>query len=236
MDVRISTDGPSAKCGARFGVKQNSSEMGVQRIGSMVLEFWLSNICNSKFVCKYQNGFVRCRRRSSLGSYPLKVLCKSSEIEMQTRKRNTTMTDAHTIPGRPNLDARGQARAESLAPRSARIAASATVPSAVIAPASPTAFAPPSWNLTPQQWRVFLLVGRALSNKAIAHELKVAESTVKAHISAIFKVSGCRNRTEAALLSLRVRYGLLEPEADNASTHNAALIELRRSSKIGRDR
>ena len=106
----------------------------------------------------------------------------------------------------------------------------------MIAPASPAAFAPPSWNLTPQQWRVFLLVGRALSNKAIAHELKVAESTVKAHISAIFKVSGCRNRTEAALLSLRVRYGLLEPEADNASTHNAALIELRRSSKIGRDR
>lgn len=70
----------------------------------------------------------------------------------------------------------------------------------------------PLWNLTPQQWRVFLLVGKALSNKAIAHELKVAELTVKAHVSAIFKMAGCRNRTEAALLSQRVRYGLLDAD------------------------
>ena len=89
---------------------------------------------------------------------------------------------------------------------------------------------PPSWNLTPQQWRVFLLVGRALSNKAIAHELKVAESTVKAHISAIFKVSGCRNRTEAALLSLRVRYGLFDREADTSASL-LAFENLRRGSK-----
>ena len=89
---------------------------------------------------------------------------------------------------------------------------------------------PPSWNLTPQQWRVFLLVGRALSNKAIAHELKVAESTVKAHISAIFKVSGCRNRTEAALLSLRVRYGLFDRDIDTSASL-AAFENLRRSSK-----
>ncbi len=70
----------------------------------------------------------------------------------------------------------------------------------------------PMWNLTPQQWRVFLLVGKALSNKAIAHELNVAESTVKAHVSAIFKLAKCRNRTEAALLSQRVRYGLLDTD------------------------
>lgn len=78
------------------------------------------------------------------------------------------------------------------------------------------------WNLTPQQWRVFLLVGKALSNKAIAHELRVAESTVKAHVSAIFKMAGCRNRTEAALLSQRVRYGLLD-EDDNGSMAFAGL-------------
>ncbi len=72
--------------------------------------------------------------------------------------------------------------------------------------------AAPMWNLTPQQWRVFLLVGKAMSNKAIAHELNVAESTVKAHVSAIFKLAKCRNRTEAALLSQRVRYGLLDTE------------------------
>lgn len=81
--------------------------------------------------------------------------------------------------------------------------------------AAQTAAGTPLWNLTPQQWRVFLLVGKALSNKAIAHELRVAESTVKAHVSAIFKMAGCRNRTEAALLSQRVRYGLLD--ADDAA-------------------
>ena len=75
-----------------------------------------------------------------------------------------------------------------------------------------TAAGTPLWNLTPQQWRVFLLVGKALSNKAIAHELRVAESTVKAHVSAIFKMAGCLNRTEAALLSQRVRYGLLDAD------------------------
>lgn len=77
---------------------------------------------------------------------------------------------------------------------------------------SHTPVAAPMWNLTPQQWRVFLLVGKAMSNKAIAHELNVAESTVKAHVSAIFKLAKCRNRTEAALLSQRARYGLLDAE------------------------
>lgn len=82
----------------------------------------------------------------------------------------------------------------------------------VVARPSHTPVAAPMWNLTPQQWRVFLLVGKAMSNKAIAHELNVAESTVKAHVSAIFKLAKCRNRTEAALLSQRVRYGLLDAE------------------------
>jgi DNA-binding CsgD family transcriptional regulator len=147
------------------------------------------------------------------------------------------MTDTHTLPARRPIqihtaDAETQpgrpARNASL--RSTGVAASpAPAASAMPAPALPPP-ALPSWNLTPQQWRVFLLVGRALSNKAIAHELKVAESTVKAHISAIFKVSGCRNRTEAALLSLRVRYGLLEPEAE-ARGSMAALDYLRRQTK-----
>jgi len=87
---------------------------------------------------------------------------------------------------------------------------------------TPAHAATPLWNLTPQQWRVFLLVGRAMSNKAIAHELRVAESTVKAHVSAIFKMAGCRNRTEAALLSQRVRYGLLD-EDDSAPLAFAGL-------------
>lgn len=93
----------------------------------------------------------------------------------------------------------------------------------------------PMWNLTPQQWRVFLLVGKALSNKAIAHELNVAESTVKAHVSAIFKLAKCRNRTEAALLSQRVRYGLLDVDEaaplSFAMPSSAATMKASRASK-----
>lgn len=59
-------------------------------------------------------------------------------------------------------------------------------------------------KLTPQQLRVFLLIGKALTNKAIAHELDIAETTVKAHVSVIFKLARCRNRVEVALLAHRM--------------------------------
>ena len=109
------------------------------------------------------------------------------------------MTDARLYATRPATRPLSEAK---------ELPASGSALDAITRPAH-TAAAAPLWNLTPQQWRVFLLVGKALSNKAIAHELNVAESTVKAHVSAIFKLAKCRNRTEAALLSQRVRYGLL---------------------------
>ena len=59
------------------------------------------------------------------------------------------------------------------------------------------------------------MLGEGLLNKQIAYKLGVSEATIKAHVSAIFKMAGCRNRTEAALLSQRVRYGLLD-EDDSA--------------------
>jgi DNA-binding NarL/FixJ family response regulator len=143
--------------------------------------------------------------------------------ENSTSERKKIMTEAPTLT-MPRTTHRRPHHADSMPDRAA--------PSLATAPAqAPAQPALPSWNLTPQQWRVFLLVGRALSNKAIAHELNVAESTVKAHISAIFKVSGCRNRTEAALLSLRVRYGLLEPKAE-AAEQKSALDNLRKPLKV----
>ena len=115
------------------------------------------------------------------------------------------MTDARSYASRPVLsDAREQRELPPISVQKAEVRTSA-IPAMT-----------PLWNLTPQQWRVFLLVGKALSNKAIAHELKVAELTVKAHVSAIFKMAGCRNRTEAALLSQRVRFGMLDVD-DNGS-------------------
>jgi DNA-binding NarL/FixJ family response regulator len=55
-------------------------------------------------------------------------------------------------------------------------------------------------RLTARQEQVLKLIcNRGLSNKAIASILKISESTVKLHISAILKEYGVRNRTQLAL-------------------------------------
>jgi len=52
-------------------------------------------------------------------------------------------------------------------------------------------------SLTPRQSQVLTLVcNRGLSNKRIAQALDISESTVKIHMSAIFKEYGVRNRTQ----------------------------------------
>lgn len=55
-------------------------------------------------------------------------------------------------------------------------------------------------HLTSRQEQVLSLVcHRGLSNKKIAASLKISESTVKIHISAIMKAYGVRNRTQLVL-------------------------------------
>lgn len=54
--------------------------------------------------------------------------------------------------------------------------------------------------LTPRQSQVLKLVcHRGLSNKAIGNILKISESTVKIHISAILRRYGVQNRTQLVL-------------------------------------
>ncbi|WP_038247739.1 response regulator transcription factor [Ghiorsea bivora] len=51
-------------------------------------------------------------------------------------------------------------------------------------------------QLTPRQSEVLDLLYSGLSNKAIAHRLKISEATVKAHITVIFKLMGVSSRTK----------------------------------------
>jgi DNA-binding NarL/FixJ family response regulator len=51
-------------------------------------------------------------------------------------------------------------------------------------------------ELTPRQRDVLASLSRGLSNKQIAHELDIAEGTVKIHLAALFAHCGARNRTE----------------------------------------
>ena len=54
-------------------------------------------------------------------------------------------------------------------------------------------------NLTPRQREVLAHLRAGKSNKQIAHELGLTEGTVKVHVTAILRLLGVRNRTQAAL-------------------------------------
>ena len=55
-------------------------------------------------------------------------------------------------------------------------------------------------ELTPQQFRVLMMLADGLLNKQIAFELGISEATVKAHMTAIFRKLEVSNRTQAVLL------------------------------------
>ena len=54
-------------------------------------------------------------------------------------------------------------------------------------------------TLTPQQFRVLGMLTEGMLNKQIAYDLDVSEATVKAHMTALFKKLGVRNRTQAVI-------------------------------------
>lgn len=55
-------------------------------------------------------------------------------------------------------------------------------------------------RLTPREMQVALLVGDGMSNKEISSKLGISESTVKAHLTAIFSDLGIKDRLQLALL------------------------------------
>jgi len=59
-------------------------------------------------------------------------------------------------------------------------------------------------GLTDRQEQVLALLLRGLPNKLICRELDLAEGTVKIHVSAILKVLGVANRTQAVLAANRI--------------------------------
>ncbi|GAA3538790.1 response regulator transcription factor [Zobellella aerophila] len=55
-------------------------------------------------------------------------------------------------------------------------------------------------SLTPQQYKVLLMLSEGKLNKQIAYELEVSEATIKAHVTAIFRKLGVQNRTQAVIV------------------------------------
>jgi DNA-binding NarL/FixJ family response regulator len=64
---------------------------------------------------------------------------------------------------------------------------------------NPHSAVPALHGLTPREREIAELVGAGRSNKVIAAEAGVSERTVKAHLNAIFRKTGIRNRVQLAL-------------------------------------
>ena len=59
-------------------------------------------------------------------------------------------------------------------------------------------------ELTPQQFRVLQMATNGQLNKQIAYDLGVSETTIKTHMTAIFRKLGVNNRTQAVLLAYQL--------------------------------
>jgi DNA-binding NarL/FixJ family response regulator len=68
-------------------------------------------------------------------------------------------------------------------------------------------------SLTPSQYKVLCYMRDGLLNKQIGYNLDIAEATVKAHVTAIFRKLGINNRTQAVLIASQLE---LEPPAPSA--------------------
>ncbi|MEB3168615.1 MAG: response regulator transcription factor [Cyanobium sp.] len=60
-------------------------------------------------------------------------------------------------------------------------------------------------TLTPAEERVLAVLGRGLSNRAIAAELVLSPRTVEGHIANLLMKTGCRNRSQLLLWDLARR-------------------------------
>lgn len=69
-------------------------------------------------------------------------------------------------------------------------------------------------SLTPAQYKVLCYMRDGLLNKQIGFELDIAEATVKAHITALFRKLGINNRTQAVLIASQLQ--LAPPVAEHS--------------------
>ncbi|WP_146588898.1 response regulator [Puniceibacterium confluentis] len=69
-------------------------------------------------------------------------------------------------------------------------------------------------SLTNQQARILNLICEGKLNKQIAFDLTIAETTVKAHVTAIMRKLGVHSRTQAVLIAQEARFAKVLPSGD----------------------
>ncbi|WP_323767960.1 response regulator transcription factor [Antarctobacter sp.] len=68
-------------------------------------------------------------------------------------------------------------------------------------------------TLTNQQARILQLICEGKLNKQIAYDLSIAETTVKAHVTAIMRKLGVQSRTQAVLIAGEASFSNLLPKS-----------------------
>ncbi|ETX15525.1 LuxR family transcriptional regulator [Roseivivax halodurans JCM 10272] len=69
-------------------------------------------------------------------------------------------------------------------------------------------------TLTNQQARILSLICEGKLNKQIAYELSIAETTVKAHVTAIMRKLGVQSRTQAVLIAQDASFARVLPSEE----------------------
>ncbi|MFQ6553010.1 response regulator transcription factor [Aestuariibius insulae] len=69
-------------------------------------------------------------------------------------------------------------------------------------------------SLTNQQGRILQLICEGKLNKQIAYDLSIAETTVKAHVTAIMRKLGVQSRTQAVLVANEARFANVLPRPE----------------------
>ncbi|MEP1201299.1 MULTISPECIES: response regulator transcription factor [Rhodobacterales] len=69
-------------------------------------------------------------------------------------------------------------------------------------------------SLTNQQARILELICEGKLNKQIAFDLTIAETTVKAHVTAIMRKLGVQSRTQAVLVAQNARFSSVLPSSN----------------------
>jgi DNA-binding NarL/FixJ family response regulator len=60
------------------------------------------------------------------------------------------------------------------------------------------------WGLSPREIDILACLVAGKTNREIATELKLSMSTVKAHLSAVYRKLGVSTRTQAAIVGFRI--------------------------------